>query len=513
MALHVLSDLTAAGDEIGYAFQDSMLNGGQTFSGFCRSMTNQYQRTFRHSRRFMSHVTFIKFWISWAVSHQYDFIMPCPVCQFTPKYIAMDGTRTGICLKNANFPAIERTSNSTPIPSIHKSADRCFINHNSLQSKESLKNVRAKLLQISKIAGPNKDIAKKVFKDDDERDQFFTIIPLLAREELSRCIDGKMEKETFSFAKLIHYMSSTVVSVTNMILPKYVQSVIAVLDNINRRLYDTEARSLVEMHLNEMGLYSRELKDYLQTIKLLHDEIPSSALNFVRHLCNRVSHLQFTEPEPISEMPRSYNPPVNGSAYYYNQGANQIRQCRMFDIDKEVACDERSSEENCKKYYVRASGKGQTFLFLHFCPLHHHCYGFHMVNGGEGRKDVMASLYSFLEKSPDVLYYDNACQASQYILNRESGFFKDTLVFHDIFHSYSHKCPDIFKSNRLESYSKCNTSICEQFNRYIKYLRPSASHMGQGTFTFCLQYFIHKWNMDKKERYQNIIRIANASME
>ncbi len=121
----------------------------------------------------------------------------------------------------------------------------------------------------------------------------------------------------------------------------------------------------------------------------------------------------------------------------------------------------------------------------------------HIVNGSEGRKDPLYSLYSHLEKCPDILYYDNACQLHEYALNRESGYVSNCQMFHDVFHSYGHKCPNVYKSNRL-SLPKANTSIAEQFNSFAQSLKKSSAQMSQSTFVFCLQYFCHMWNLKKK---------------
>ena len=100
-----------------------------------------------------------------------------------------------------------------------------------------------------------------------------------------------------------------------------------------------------------------------------------------------------------------------------------------------------------------------SYLFLWFCPRHGHCYGFHIIPGVEDRKDPAASLYTHIEKAPDVITYDFCCGLSEYVHNREIGFFKNTRFFHDVFHSYTHKCTPAFRCNKAIGFDGVNSSI------------------------------------------------------
>ena len=66
---------------------------------------------------------------------------------------------------------------------------------------------------------------------------------------------------------------------------------------------------------------------------------------------------------------------------------------------------------------------GFGHLFLWFCPVHGHSYGFHLIKGGKGCKDPFSSVFKYMEKAPKHIYYDNTCQLSEYCLNREPEFF------------------------------------------------------------------------------------------
>ena len=150
-------------------------------------------------------------------------------------------------------------------------------------------------------------------------------------------------------------------------------------------------------------------------------------------------------------------------------------------------------------------------MFLWFCPFHGQCYGFHLIPGSEGRKDVAASLYTHLNEAPKELFCDFACSLSEYNHNRESGFFQDTRYFHDVFHGFTHKCTKAFHSNRPFGLNCLNTSIYEQFNSFIQNIKASAKLMNQCHFKFYLQFFIYQWNKQKRSNFEKRCRIARAS--
>jgi hypothetical protein len=47
-------------------------------------------------------------------------------------------------------------------------------------------------------------------------------------------------------------------------------------------------------------------------------------------------------------------------------------------------------------------------------------------------------MYEYLPKAPDVVLYDFACGQSEYCLNREPDFFKNTKFYHDVSPSTSY---------------------------------------------------------------------------
>ena len=162
----------------------------------------------------------------------------------------------------------------------------------------------------------------------------------------------------------------------------------------------------------------------------------------------------------------------------------------------------------CNKKFPQVSKKGTSYLFLWFCPSHGHCYGYHIIPGTEGRKDPAASLYTHLEKARDYVLYDFACSFSGYCHNRESGYFRNTSYFHDVFHGYTHTCTVAFRCNRLSRFDQVNSSIVEQFNSFLQNIKTAAKLMTQTHFCFHLQFFIFLWNKQKKEASRKRLQVA-----
>ena len=153
-----------------------------------------------------------------------------------------------------------------------------------------------------------------------------------------------------------------------------------------------------------------------------------------------------------------------------------------------------------------------TYLFLWFCPRHDHCYEFHIIPCSEGRKDPVAAVYTHMETPPKCIFYDHACSLSEYIKNRESGFFKNTRVFHDVFHGFTHKCSTFLSCADLNCFSQVNSSICEQFNSYIQRIKSSAKLLSQVHLVFYLQFlYISGINLNSKVS-RNVIRIGNLGI-
>ena len=118
-------------------------------------------------------------------------------------------------------------------------------------------------------------------------------------------------------------------------------------------------------------------------------------------------------------------------------------------------------DSKCTKNFPTVSFDGYGYLFFFFCPIHGHCYGLHLI-WGKGRKDPFSVMFKYMETPPEELYFDFACGLSDYCLNREPEFFKNTHFWHDIFHFINHTCGINFKSGRVLGLEGINSEICEQ---------------------------------------------------
>ena len=131
--------------------------------------------------------------------------------------------------------------------------------------------------------------------------------------------------------------------------------------------------------------------------------------------------------QELWEIPNSYNP-EKGVAYCFTPHGNQVRKQPQYCIDqaKKNYDDVPSVDDMCKKIFPCVSYGGFGYMFLWLCPVHGHCYGFHLKSGGEGRKDPFSSLFKYLPEVPSDIFYDFACQLSEYCLNREPQYFLRT---------------------------------------------------------------------------------------
>ena len=234
----------------------------------------------------------------------------------------------------------------------------------------------------------------------------------------------------------------------------------------------------IHKHQEEMKEYGVELSNLIMegvsngcegkcidVLEYLVDEI----INV--HSCDRLS-------QPATVVENSYNPEM-GTAYYFTPHGHQVRKQPSYAIDqaKRNYDDMPTVDDMCIKKFPSVSYGGSGYISLWFCPIHGHCYGFHSISGGEGRKDPFSSIYKYLPKAPSDIFYDFACQLSEYCLNREPQYFIKTRFWHDLFHGITHKCGKCFKSSRICGMVGLNSDISEEFNSYLQCVKYTGSHL------------------------------------
>ena len=106
-----------------------------------------------------------------------------------------------------------------------------------------------------------------------------------------------------------------------------------------------------------------------------------------------------------------------------------------------------------------------------------------------------------METPPNEVFYDISCQLEVYALNREPTFWTGCRFYHDIFHGSNHTCLSVYMSRRVPSLDTgINSETCEQLNSYIQKIKYSARSTNQSQFMFYLQFFIHRWNVQKRHK-------------
>ena len=260
--------------------------------------------------------------------------------------------------------------------------------------------------------------------------------------------------------------------------------------------------------------YGVELSNVLQS-SLKHG-FGNQCVGFVEYLVDQaiMIHQGDIPVQEPSEIVGSYNP-ESGTVYYFTPLGHQVRKQPVYSIDQERKNYHNlpTVDDLCKKQFPNVSYGGFGYIFLWFCPIHGHCYGFHLISGGEGRKDPFSSLFKYMPEAPTDIFYDFACQLSEYCLNREPQYFLHTRFWHDLFHGITHKCGKCFKSSRVCGMVGINSEICEQFNSYLQCIKYTGSHLSQSHFMFFVQFFIYLWNQEKTAKFENIIGIALAGAQ
>ena len=148
-----------------------------------------------------------------------------------------------------------------------------------------------------------------------------------------------------------------------------------------------------------------------------------------------------------------------------------------------------------------------SYGFVQYMGMHMDFISYKVEKGG---KDPFSLLYKYLETPPKDVFYDFACQLSEYCLNMEPELFKNTRFWHDLFHGIGHKCGICFQSGRVCGLEGINTEICKQVSDFLQCIKYAAAHLSQGHFTFFLQFFLYLLNKEKTKTYTKQTAIVVA---
>ena len=240
------------------------------------------------------------------------------------------------------------------------------------------------------------------------------------------------------------------------------------------------------------------------------------------------------KPNDIQVQPEvdSYDPIIYGCAYYTNSTGGAYRSLPAVKVcshkKNKCSCDEDVNKDlvnewepkctlpGCVKQQWKktAASNNKMMLMIFVCMISGRVLGWHYVNGSEGRKDVYAVLYKYFKVAPIKLFYDFACGAQEYCLNRFPDFFKDTHFYHDIFHGVTHglTCSSMYKWNTLSNREVFNTSVMEQTNTYINRVQQSVAQMGWAHTVQYTEFFFMCLNLARRFIYSQKIKFVLEDM-
>ena len=436
-----LSKNTCAGDEIGWDFLTGVQRTKTSFTAFCNEITRKYQTNNILSSPFMTPKTFITWVFAWLSAFQIDFRQSIdPWCKHSPEILAGDGTHIGVSVRNMNLmkpvnaPDTEEVSTS-----VHRRYARVLIKNK--EHRQHLNYLCKKYLK--KLKGPD------ILDPDTEGTKthhLLTYMQTTTSIEVTQFFIAFAQRTEdrevlHCMARLLYMMSGD--AALSSVLPFDSHTL------LQRCCEGISNGDAVDILLERMKKYCVEVAHILH-LSVIHD-ITNMVIGFLMYALDQINTVHANnKPVPDSNpIPKSYNP-TDGCAYYFTPSGSQMRQMPTYEIRGKSRNtnydDDPEVDIACSKKFPSVSFGGFGYLFLWFCPIHGHCYGFHLISGGEGRKDPFSSLFKYMEKAPKHIFYDFACQLSEYCLNREPEFFKHTRFWHDLFHSLGHKCGINFKS-------------------------------------------------------------------
>lgn len=152
----------------------------------------------------------------------------------------------------------------------------------------------------------------------------------------------------------------------------------------------------------------------------------------------------------------------------------------------------------CTKAQWQA-GQRTGGLFSFFCE-HGICYSLFIMDRSEGRAEPFAFLSAYLKTPPRLVLYDFACALHEYILNRASVHFADTMCEVDKLHWCNHQsCSQAYNSSLYPQLRGANSQVAEQSNSTFERIKASVQQMEQRSFMWHMRMYASKRNVDKAD--------------
>ena len=431
---------TCVADEIGWDFVRCVKSMRTSFRGFCSEMSDRYNLNQSPGYPFMSGNTFVGYFFAWLAAFKIDFRKEIdPKCGYNPSILACDGTHIGVSSKNMNLQhPVTKPEIDVTLKSMHRRAQRALILN--ADARRYLKYFSKKYL-------------KKLKEGEGKNPQMEQYMKDFIMEDVHKLRQPALTQAIYFFLDTQNSGNILVPMARVMIMLSGDSPMLSVLPFRSHQCLRNIINSIVTT--NTVGPQFDEMKNYSKEVTgLLSAAIENNAVptvvSFLVHLVNRIENLHHSRNRPtppVDEIPNSYDP-RKGVAYYFTESGNQLRRMPGYEEvgGSKNYDDPPEVDPGCTKNYPGVSYGGFGYLFLWFCPIHGHSYGFHLIAGGEGRKDPFSSIFKYKPDAPQELFYDNACQLHEYCLNREPAFFMNTRFWHDLFHSIGHLCGCNYKS-------------------------------------------------------------------
>ena len=163
----------------------------------------------------------------------------------------------------------------------------------------------------------------------------------------------------------------------------------------------------VYMLLEKMNTYCIEVSQLLK-FGIIHD-FSNIVTSFVMYVLKRIKavHLNNRPTPPSQPVPQSYNP-SKGSAYYFMPSGNQLCQMPTYSVtctSKNPSYDDDPEvDRSCSKKFPSVSFGGFGYMFLWFCPIHGHSYGFHLISGEKVERILSVHCSSTWKRLPNTYF-------------------------------------------------------------------------------------------------------------
>ena len=496
-----LSRETSVGDEIAHDFVDDVLCGRTTFSGFCERLSRQYRTHNAAAATFISTETFIRWFFAWLAARRIDFRLEIDYsCGHQPKVLAADGTHFGTSTRHLKIDKINilKADTDDVIVRKHTRHTRSFMPYSGKKRDKEVASARQHLLSKCKELLNDTNMPVK------EEEQADCDLNRLLGEGALKEVVTKLFASTMSYpvtlqkelAKcLINLLNPNAAPLVAFFPWRYLEPLRAAFRCISQGI-------CIDEHLQTISEFCPWFSKLLDIAIACGEEaeICLMLLGIIQSVVD--IHSADRETIPVEEVPNSYDP-SSGVAYYFTSSGNQVRKLPNYNVVNEKPAKDK---EMCSKKYPKVKRGGFAYMQFFFCPRHGHCYGFHVMPKSEGRRDVFYALLKYLPTPPELLFYDFACNALEYGLNREPSYFRSIRCAHDIFHEVGHKCSSCYKLASSLPNLSLNTEICEQFNSFIKNVKYSSTHLSFDHFCFFTQFCVYMWNKRKTLRHKDLIR-------